>query len=223
MYHRINHPDQKSSLTVSPESFKKQIDFLQKKNFRFLSLDEVVSQKAKAPFLARRVTVSFDDGFLDNYEKAFSILLERKLKAALFVVVNWVGQEGFMDWNQIRELSKNGIDIGSHTLTHRWLPDIYDPKELERELVDSKRRIEDQIGKEVPWFSYPVGGMDEKVVEAVKRAGYQAAWVAGARSTNPVRETLLCLRRIKVTPSDSSLIRFAIKAYGIKSLFSHPF
>lgn len=221
MYHRVHYSDQKSSLTISPECFKKQIDFLQTKNFRFLSLEEVVAQKATAPLTSRCVTLSFDDGFLDNYEKAFSILLERKLKAALFVVVNWVGQKDFMNWDQIRELSRNGIEIGSHTLTHRWLPDITDSKELESELVDSKKRIEDEIQKEIPWFSYPVGGIDERVVEGVKKAGYRAAWVAGARPTASIKDPFFCLRRVKITPSDATSIRFGIKAYGIKGLFSY--
>ena len=221
MYHRIHQSDTRSSLTVSPESFERQIDWLEKKNFRFLSLNEVVDQEGKIPIAARSVALTFDDGFRDNYEKAFSLLLSRRLTAALFVVVNWVGQDGFMNWRQIRELSEAGIAIGSHTLTHRWLPDISNALELEREVFDSKRRIEDEIAKEVRWFCYPIGGVDEKVAECVKKAGYRAAWVAGARPTIEIVDPLLCLQRIKISPSDSILFRFAVKAYGIKGLFSN--
>ena len=218
MYHRINRPDPNSSLTVSPENFKKQIDWLIQKKFRFLSLDEVLESKTRAPVWERSVAFTFDDGFRDNYENAFSFLIKHRLPAALFVVVNWVGQEGYVTWNEIRELAQRGILIGSHSLTHRWLPDISDDEELRSEVVDSKKRIEAEIGGEIRHFSYPVGGLDERVAGYVEKAGYRAAWVAGARPSITVSNPLFTLRRLKIGPSDSNVTHFAIKAYGLKSL-----
>lgn len=219
MYHHIGKPDSASSLIVSPENFKSQIDWLEKKSFRFLSLDEVVSREGTLPFFERSIALTFDDGFRDNYEAGFSLLVQRKKSAALFVVVNWVGQNGFLNWREIRELADSGITIGSHSLTHRWLPDVLDSQELQREIADSKKKIEDQIGREVSYFCYPVGGVDERVAEQVRMAGYRAAWVAGARPTILIKDSSLSLRRLKINSSDSSLFRFAIKAYGIKGLF----
>ncbi len=220
MYHQINQPDSRSSLIVSPKSFKDQINWLEERKFQFLSLDEVVERKGRIPLFERAVAFTFDDGFRDNREHALSLLLERGQKAALFVVVNWVGQNGFLDWKEIRELSDAGIAIGSHSLTHRWLPDISDPCELEREVIDSKKQIEDQIGKAVPWFCYPVGGVDQRVLDCVQKAGYRAAWIAGARPTYKAGNKALSYRRIKVSSSDNSLSHFAIKAYGLKGLVS---
>ena len=221
MYHQINRPDASTSLVVSPESFARQMDWLERRGFRFLSLNEVVERKGRIPFFERAVALTFDDGFRDNRENAFSLLLKRGKPAALFVVVNWVGQNGFMDWREIRELSDAGITIGSHSLSHRWLPDISNPSELEREIRDSKKLIEDRIGREVPWFCYPVGGVDKRVADGVRKAGYRAAWAAGAKPSHRREiDPFLCLRRIKVSPSDSNLFRFALKGYGLKGLFS---
>lgn len=220
MYHRINQPDPASSLIVSPETFLRQIDWLEKKAFRFLSLDEVVDHPMRVSLWEPSVALTFDDGFRDNYENALSILVRRRRNAALFVVVDWVGRADFLNWNEIRELADSGITIGSHSLSHRWLPDISDAKELRSEVFDSKRKIEDEIGKEIGHFCYPVGGVNERVAEEVRKAGYRAAWVAGASPTVSITDKLFCLRRIKVTPSDRHLTRFAIKAYGIKGLFS---
>lgn len=219
MYHRINQPDPTSSLIVSPEAFLRQIDWLEKKAFRFLSLDEVVDRGARASFGERSIALSFDDGFRDNYENAFLVLTRRRKKAALFIVVHWVGREDFLSWREIRELADSGITIGSHSLSHRWLPDISDARELRSEVFDSKKKIEDEIGREAQHFCYPVGGVNERVAEEVKRAGYRAAWVAGGRPSIQIDNHLLSLRRIKVGPSDSSLLRFAIKAWGIKGIF----
>ena len=219
MYHRINRPEPNSSLIVSPKSFARQLDWLENRSFNFLSLDEVAASCGKMPFGARSVALTFDDGFLDNLENAFSLLIARKKNAALFVVVEWIGKKDFLTWNQIRELARQGITIGSHSLSHRYLAAIQDPAELEREVVDSKKRIEDEIGQEVRWFSYPIGGGNARAAEAAKRAGYRAAWVAGHRPSLEIKDPLFRFRRVKVSPSDDSLFHFAIKAYGIKGMF----
>lgn len=219
MYHQIDEPDSRSSLKVAPKSFQRQVDWLERRAFRFLSLDEVIDQKGLTSVWDRVVALSFDDGFRDNYEHAFPRLLRQKRSAALFIVVEWVGRNGFLNWSEIRELSENGVIIGSHSLTHRWLPHIKDQDELKREIFDSKKQIEDKIGKPVSHFCYPVGGVDAEVSDLVAEAGYRAAWVAGGRSRNPIRNSILCLRRIKVGPSDSNLFRFAVKAWGVKGVF----
>jgi peptidoglycan/xylan/chitin deacetylase (PgdA/CDA1 family) len=195
------------------------MDWLEKKKFRFLSLDEVVDLQGKASFWERVIALSFDDGFRDSYENGFSILMRRRKTAALFVIVDWVGRKDILSWVEIRELANAGVTIGSHSFSHRWLPDITNDRELTREITESKKRIEDEVGKEVTHFCYPVGGVDERVAECVKKAGYRAAWIAGAPPTKRIEDPLLCLRRTKVTPSDSYLLRFAVKAYGVRGMF----
>ena len=220
MYHHIGEDHSHSSLAVRPQSFERQFKWLQKKGFDFLSLDKVIQRSGWASWGERSVALTFDDGFRDNYENAFSLLLSHGKTAALFVVVDWVGQSGFLNWGEIRELSDAGITIASHSLSHRWLPDLTDNAELEREIFDSKKKIEDQTGREVHWFCYPVGGVDQRVSEYVKKAGYRAAWVAGGKPSYRIEDPLLCLRRVKISPSDSYLFRFAVKAYGVKNLLS---
>lgn len=217
MYHRVN-PVQDSSLTISPETFAKQIDWLRQLKFEFLTLDQAVERR-KTFVWERSLSLTFDDGFLDNYENAFPLLIQHQIPAALFVVVDWVGKKDYVNWDQIRELDRSGILIGSHSLSHRWLPDIKDDAELQSEIVDSKKRIEDEIGREVCYFSYPVGGVDQRVMRKVRDSGYRSAWVAGARPTIRLEEPQYCLRRFKITPSDSALSRFGAKAYALKALF----
>lgn len=216
MYHRVNR-SQDSSLTVSPETFAKQIHWLRQTGFKFLSLDQT-SDLSKTFIWDRSVSLTFDDGFLDNYQNAFPLLIQYKIPAALFVVVNWVGQKDYVTWDQIRELNQSGISIGSHSLTHRWLPDIKDDVELQSEIVDSKKRIEDETSREVRYFSYPVGGVDERVMKKVRDSGYRSAWVAGARPSVRLNDPRFCLRRFKISPSDSALYRFGAKAYGLRTL-----
>ena len=218
MYHQTSDASS-APLNVPPESFARQMEWLDHESFKFLSLDEVLSRQGLVSLWEKAVALTFDDGYRDNFENAFPRLTEKGRPAALFIVVDWVEKKGFMNWDEIRDLSKRGITVGSHSVSHRWLPRIEDPQELRREIFDSKKKIEDEIGKEVKHFSYPVGGVDERVAELVQGAGYGAGWIAGARPTVKIRNPSYLLRRIKVTPSDSRTYHFAAKAYGLKNLF----
>jgi peptidoglycan/xylan/chitin deacetylase (PgdA/CDA1 family) len=77
-------------------------------------------------------------------------------------------------WDEVVEMSSCGIEFGSHTLTHPILPNV-EPHVVERELVGSKRLIEDKIGMPVVSFSYPVGRYTEQIASAVRKAGYSFA------------------------------------------------
>jgi peptidoglycan/xylan/chitin deacetylase (PgdA/CDA1 family) len=80
-----------------------------------------------------------------------------------------------LDWNQIREMSAAGIEFSSHTVSHPILSRL-DDDDLERELTDSRQRLEQELGKPAPVLAYPVGGPEEfndKVVRAAGAAGYR--------------------------------------------------
>jgi len=94
-----------------------------------------------------------------------------------------------LNWNQIREMAHCGIEFGSHTVTHPILSNLTD-KELDFELVKSRRDIESQIGKSVPAICYPVGGpsaFNDRVRTAAQRAGYRLG-VSYIPGTNPLRD-----------------------------------
>ena len=81
---------------------------------------------------------------------------------------------GMMSWDQVRELHRDGHEIGSHSLTHPLLPDLPDEK-VEEEVVSSRRELSRQIGADVPSFCYPNGSYDARTLKAVERAGYECA------------------------------------------------
>ncbi len=96
---------------------------------------------------------------------------------------------------QIREMQRYGVEFGSHSLTHPWLPGVPDAQ-LRREVSDSKRRLEDLLGVEVKSFAFPYGGVDQRVRSAVAEAGYQLAFTA-IPGTN-WRNDPLCQNRTEV-------------------------
>lgn len=76
-----------------------------------------------------------------------------------------------LSWNEVIEMSEYGIEFGSHTLSHPVLTRL-DDRRLEAELAESKKSIEEKIGQEVVSFAYPGGTHNQRVQEAVKKAGY---------------------------------------------------
>lgn len=97
-------------------------------------------------------------------------------------------------WEQIREMSAAGIEIGSHTATHPILPNI-SPEQAYRELVESRRRIAAETGRPVELFCYPNGDYNDAVMREVKRAGYTCA-VTVEVGLNDERSHPLALKRI---------------------------
>ena len=79
-----------------------------------------------------------------------------------------------MSWNQLRGLAHRGHEVGSHTLSHAILP-LVDDSQLEEEVSGSKTRLEQHLGVACESFCYPDGDTDDRVVEAVRRAGYARA------------------------------------------------
>ena len=133
---------------------------------------------------ARSFMLTFDDGYADFYLEVFPALERFALKPIVFLVVDRIGQTNLWDEvlgyrsrrllsiEQIREMHRYGVQFGSHTLTHPWLPDLSDA-DLRREVVDSKARLEDLLGSEVICFAYPSGGVDRRVRRVVAEAGYK--------------------------------------------------
>jgi peptidoglycan/xylan/chitin deacetylase (PgdA/CDA1 family) len=87
-----------------------------------------------------------------------------------------------MDWDALRALAERGVEIGSHTISHPHLTQL-DDDELRRELVESRERLEDGLGRPCRFVAYPYGDDDARVHEAARAAGYEAGFaLPGAES-----------------------------------------
>jgi peptidoglycan/xylan/chitin deacetylase (PgdA/CDA1 family) len=80
-----------------------------------------------------------------------------------------------LNWNSVKEMIKGGIKIGSHAISHSILSAISAPAMI-TEIVESKRILEDGLQVDVKFFAYPNGRYNDNIIEAVKAAGYQAAF-----------------------------------------------
>jgi len=220
MYHSINHTSGTTGKTVvSPEALERQMRFLRERKYNVITLAEAVSylsRKARPP--RNTVAITIDDGYEDNFMYAYPILKKYRIPATIFIIVGHVGNAGFMRWDQIKEMSNSGlIDIESHTVHHPWLTGL-GAQDLEQEMSESRKILEGNLGKKIRFLCYPMGCFNERVKQAAKNAGYEAAF--GTKQTRlSANYDLYEIKRVRVSPTANNLFVFWIKLCGYHAFF----
>jgi peptidoglycan/xylan/chitin deacetylase (PgdA/CDA1 family) len=212
MYHQVGPHRPGSRLNrwrVTERDFLSQLDLLASRGFRGVALRDLGEQ----PSRERRVVLTFDDGYRGMAETAAPALRAHGFSATVFVVAGRLG--GVNDWDgetpgealltadEIRALHAAGIEIGSHGAEHRALPALSDA-ELAREVAGSKVVLERLVGAPVTSFCYPYGAFDDRVVAAVRAAGYRQATVIRG-GISPDLADPLRLKRVSVRGTNTLL------------------
>jgi len=197
MYHRIDElrpslPAITRRLTVSPADFQAQMRWLAAHGFRTitqLQLFDALERGAALP--PKPVLVTFDDGYRDVFGKALPILRRLHMHATAYVITGRIshGDSSFLTWGMLRGLERNGVEVGSHTVSHLELPGLSDDDAL-AQLVDSRRDLERHLGHPVQWFAYPAGAVDARTAALVARAGYVLAVTTSPGLTQDARSPL---------------------------------
>ena len=174
-YHKID--DMNISLSIPPKEFDAQMKYLKDNDYHTITPNELYAALEGTGELPENpVLITFDDGYADNYTNAYPILKKYGFKATIFVISDFVDKmEHYFTWDEAREMAKNGITIASHTVDHRSMTDLTN-EQLKKELVDSKKKIEEEMGYEVNYIAYPTGTYNLHIAELVRSAGYKAAF-----------------------------------------------
>lgn len=216
-------------LSVAPENFERQMRYLKDKHYNVISLDELVGGiKNKRTFTRNTVVITIDDGYENNFTRAYPILKKYGFPAIIFLITNSIGtRAAFLSWDEIKEMSKNNISFGGHTKNHVYLPSVNKEDVLWDEIVGCKKTIEEHIGIPVDYFCFPLGGFTEETEMLAKRAGYKGACVTNRGYDILNRYKIYELNRISVRNSNpyfsfSNLfapIRFRAKLAGYYNVF----
>ena len=213
MYHHVDHRSQEWKLSVSPKNFERQMEFLKAHQYEVLSLSEYLDLlKSQKPIPKKSVVITFDDGYDNNFVHAFPVLKKMEFPAAIFIQVDGISRAGYMTQEDISILLDNDIEIGSHTVHHGFLPDL-EPKAIEREIVQSKKILENRFHEPITLFSYPGGGFNDKVRQAVMEAGYEGAVATHPGADYPDRDPY-ALKRIRISRTADNLFVFWLKVSG---------
>jgi peptidoglycan/xylan/chitin deacetylase (PgdA/CDA1 family) len=174
--------------SVPPGLFAEHLDYLGRRGWAFVSLEQVLAAFDRGrPLPPRAVLVTFDDAYADLLHTAGPVLAQRGIPAVAFAVAGQIGgtnawdsrngatELDLLDEDGLRAVSALGIEIGAHTVTHRPLTEV-PAAELEEELGGAARALE---GAGVPRpraFAYPYGDWSPRVADAVAEAGYEIAF-----------------------------------------------
>lgn len=188
-YHSIDRSG--SVVSTAPEIFSQQMKKLGEAGYRTATMAELTECVRSDRWPSEKtVVLTFDDGFENFLTTAAPILAEHAFTATVYLVTDHCGRfndwggnppelprSSLLSWSQVKELSGQGIEFGSHTATH---PDLtaLDADAAEAEISRSKIAIEDAIGREVTSFAYPYGRNNGAVQRSVEKL------YASASSTN---------------------------------------
>jgi peptidoglycan/xylan/chitin deacetylase (PgdA/CDA1 family) len=223
MYHVIGAPRSAAEhrLCCPPERFSQQMKSLSEGGWHVIPLSEYVDATTRnLPVPPRSAVITFDDGTACTHELALPVLKRFSFPATVFVVSGLIG--GRNEWMtrlgrperrmltaaQLRELDREGVTIGSHTVSHVRLAGL-DPVRLGAELAESRLQLEDALGKPVVHFAFPYGSRDAAATRAVREAGYESACTTQAGLNLPGVDPF-ALHRTEIM-GDDSLLQFKLK------------
>lgn len=229
MYHQIGEPAPKGSpyrsLTVHPASFRRQMRWLRRLGYRGLAMRDILPY-VRGERQGKVVGITFDDGYRNVYRNALSVLLENGFTATNYFVVRqldggnvWdyddgVAHSDLMSETEMREWARQGMEVGSHTLSHPRLPDLSE-SDARNQIQGSRTELEQILGQPVTAFCYPYGAESAGLRILAREAGYTNATttqtglarpdddpfglprVTVARSTHLLRFLQKCLTRLE--------------------------
>ena len=191
-YHAIDgnmaaNPDSRN-VSVSLQSFKNHMEWLHKHGYKSISdADLRALVLHRKPVSGKHMLITFDDGYYSLFQHAQPIMAQYGFTATLFLSTAYIGKAyGLSDfyfvgddrqlsWEEIRALSANGWSIQSHGDNHVKMNGL-DKQALIKEITDSKKAIEENLGKPVDSFAFPYGLYNKMVLDQLKAAGYTMAY-----------------------------------------------
>lgn len=223
-FHRVQDTGRTEGLTVSVAMFERYCRFF-RRHFRVVSLSDLVGRLERGQTLNRELAITFDDGYLDNYENAAPVLEKLSLPATFFIVTEWMGSDvvpwwdraaevhhPWMSWDHVRSLHRRGFEIGAHTRTHVDLG-LVGASEACEEIVGARRELERQLNAPVELFAYPYGqrqNLADSSRELVRVAGFRCCCSCfggvNGGGTDPFH-----LARVPITPRLSSPHQFGLE------------
>lgn len=185
VYHGLGEPgrpDDPHHLLVDPDTFRLQLELLQRAGFEFVTVADLAAKArlAKRP-PAGFVAISFDDGMEDNYSTALPLMQELGVPGTVYVQTGvigeqnpWIHGERMMTRKELEELALAGFELGAHTVSHPDLSSMSYEGCL-AEMTESRDVVAQIGGRPVRTFAYPFGHYGSAAIEATRDAGFDAA------------------------------------------------
>jgi peptidoglycan/xylan/chitin deacetylase (PgdA/CDA1 family) len=173
---------------VTADEFRQQLEYLRRTGYRSIHIDDLWCSKGST---GKEVMITFDDGFDTDVTVALPLLKEYGFKSVHFIVPDFIGTQGYMNWGQVKSLVDAGAQVQSHTKSHRLLQKL-EPQEIKDELLHSKKEIEDRIGSAVTALSLPKGSRPPGITVLLRECGYRYLFTSEPRVNVCAAEDAQC-------------------------------
>lgn len=182
-YQNVSPKPHPSRLWLSVESFKKQLEYISTNGFQVLSMDDAIQYmvRERDAIKSRPISMTFDNGYLDFYDKAFPLLSKHRFPATLLISPLKVGKHRqigdqkipYLTWDLLKELAEKGIDIGAYE-DDAWNVNNLPEEVVLRHVTEYKKDLEDKLGKEIRYFGVKEGVPNQKMRDRLISEGYRA-------------------------------------------------
>ncbi len=171
MYHYVSTPPEdadeyRTDLSVTPANFRRQLQYLKDNGFTTIDLyDLSLAVTARRALPEKPVILTFDDGYLDNYQYAFPLLKEFGFSGTFFIVTEFVDHQNpaYMSWEMIREMAEAGMRIENHSKTHADMT-TQSRDGLIWQIRGAQETLAAHLGYTPRFFCYPGGRFDEDTI-----------------------------------------------------------
>ncbi|MGB3138774.1 MAG: polysaccharide deacetylase family protein [Nodosilinea sp.] len=217
MYHDVLEPPE-VSFDLTPADFEAHLQIILDSGLTPISADQLVRHLRTGTSLPEKpVLLTFDDGYVGHYEHVYALLKQYQVPATFFVFPGKVDGDvvgrSTLTWAQLKLMAADPlVTIAAHSVTHPADLRALEDNDLAYEVAESRRRLEEELGISIRYFSYPTGYYDERVAQAVADAGYLAAFTMRQQNEQfaGASESLLAIERF----GQSSLSELLDVAWG---------
>lgn len=239
LYHKVlkQKPLGKSITWISVKKFEEQILELKRQGFNFINLNQTLDLLASGKIRGKYVSITFDDGVVDNYLFAFPLIKKYQIPVTIFIPSFYVGKkvglqvtpekdnwtivpydkadivEEFANWEQLREMCCSGVHIGNHTYSHCNLRKLGLKEEIE-DIVRCNNEINAYLSVKSFFFSYPFGIYNGNISNKLKDMNFRAAFIVGGQILTKLKgQDLFRIPRVGSGEIPLDYFRFLLTRY----------
>lgn len=195
MFHYVRDVDKTKdplgyNLSITPENFEKVLQNLKQKGFHSIHAADILNPEIPD----QSIIITFDDGYKDFYTTAWPLLKKYNFTASEAIISGRMDGNEYMTPQQVKEIDEAGIEILSHTVNHH---DLQKDPDQNREIINSKKYLENLLQKPILGFVYPSGKYNAETLKLVKASGYKFAMTTEPGDAD-LNSDLFQLHRIRV-------------------------
>jgi peptidoglycan/xylan/chitin deacetylase (PgdA/CDA1 family) len=169
MYHKVSGNNNKDFLTVSLQQLEEQFIYLQQQGYNPILLSDLVAfVQHNKPLPAHPLLITFDDGYRDNYEVMYPLLLKYGMKAVIFLVPSFLGQQEHLCVADILAMNPQQVEFGLHSVDHKSYKTL-SPEKLAEDIAETKALLRNQGISFQPGLAFPYGAYPKQNLRKRKK------------------------------------------------------